>query len=352
MPKSPIIISDPNDSLYQPVAINQTAVGATQIVNLGGYDMLLCNGTGSGFKLTMSQNTEPGSLDFNSYVTEFGGWTSKSGDPGAALHENAIVNGPCFVVAPSQTQGYVVMATAEGTIGAFPTKYEHTGSNPNFWVLVDGERYLNGSKAASAPAAALSLQNGRLVLNIVWMDAGAKQMVLCQLEVGEGQASETYRYLGESCIGPPSLSMNGGTSFLSWFGTDGSFNLAVDPAGGVDFQFDRKVVEPGVTSDLGPCIVPINRTQLYVVWADRNRQGIHYAQLARDQFGQWVFNPSKGCSGLVAGAYPLNGSPYAHFDRAADGTPLLAVVWPQLPANTVMLTHVPVSLAPVPLQQA
>ncbi len=341
----------------------QDALGRVTLVHFPDYNMMVWNGTDAAHTLNMAQ-CPTGSAVFSSFPTVFSGFSSTQTDTALARYENSAVNGPCFVLAPNQVEGYVVLVEPTGSIIVCATKLV-PGSKSYAWELVvgteivseskatSGYQVITGSKAAGAPAAAMGLQNGRLVLNIVWQDAGAGCMVLAQIEVGNPQATLSFKPLNQSCIGQPSLVMQGGISFLAWSGLDKSFNMAIDPAGGVDFQFDDHLVDSSRPSPLGPCLVPINNTQLYVVSA--SVQGIQYAQFAMNQFGQWGFNPASGCSGIVPGTGISLGGPYAHRDDGTDGDgqtfPALAVVWPDQFGN-ILTTNIPVSLAPVPIIQA
>ena len=333
------------------VTTSQQAIGRVTIVPFPGYDMMVWNGPDAAHTLYLGQRPQ-GSTVFSRNATVISGFSSTQSGSSASRYQNGLINGPSFVMAPDLSQGYVVCVNQSGTVIALPAKMEAVQGDADFWGLVDGWRTVTGSKAAGAPAAAMALQNGQLVLNIVWQDAGAGGMVLAQMEVGNAQETLSFKPLGgHACIGQPSLVMSGGISFLAWTGTDNAFNLAIDPAGGVDFQFDGHYIDSGRGSMYGPCLVPMGGNQLYVLWASQG--GIQYAQLAENQFGDWGFNPAPGCAGTVSGSSIALGGPYGvRYDRIGDdGTPTLAVVWPDRTGN-VLLAEVPVSLGPVPITQA
>ena len=194
--------------------------------------------------------------------------------------------GPAFVLMPNGVEGYVVWAdAAEGRIRFCIAKDDGTGK----WATSGSYTEIGESSALSGPTAALGLQNGQPVLNVIWNDKNTKSFALSQIHIGHTQSSYPFMTLAGSSVDSPCLLMNGHASFLGYFqGSPGEnlgskpFKLAVDWKGGVNFDFNPVVTVKGrrdqnLISQYAPAIVSRGRYQQYLVW--NNAGAIHYLKM-------------------------------------------------------------------------
>jgi hypothetical protein len=136
--------------------------------------------------------------------------------------------GPAFVPMSNGTQGYVIWADMTTSQIMFAVA---SSNDAGVWSLASTSMTITGSKAAGGPAAALGMQNGQLVINIIWQDSGLGSMALSQFEVFGTQASIPFTALGQSCVDAPALMTIGSNSYLAYFDTSNHLNLAVDLEG-------------------------------------------------------------------------------------------------------------------------
>jgi hypothetical protein len=85
--------------------------------------------------------------------------------------------GPAFVLLANGTQGYVIWTDMTTSQIMFAMASSGTDGT---WSLASTSTTITGSKANGGPTAALGLQNGQLVVNIIWQDTGLNSMVLSQ----------------------------------------------------------------------------------------------------------------------------------------------------------------------------
>ncbi|HYE52607.1 MAG TPA: hypothetical protein VEB20_23635 [Azospirillaceae bacterium] len=331
-----------SDITKAPVSTGQAAAGRPIFRSVHGlYQLMLWTGTGSSNAIWF------GTCKTGSYAPA-----------GAATKADSAAGfGPAFALAPAGDSGYLAWVADNKRI--MVAKAVADGSSPPKWSIPGTPVAIPSSNAASAPVAALREQNGALVLTLVWQDAGAGGMVYCQLDSANLAASTAFAGLGQSCKGSPWLAAHGAATFLAYTGTDGQFNLAVDPDGGVAFDFANRFTAAGITSDHGPAYVPLSRSQGYVCWA--SAAGLSYQQIGIDSDGDWALNTRAGCSGTIAGINPT-AAPSAQLTTVTDDqgvTSRVIVVAapsaapPAAKANTVMVAgFVPdTSSVPLPLAQ-
>jgi len=262
--------------------------------------------------------------------------------------------GPSFVLQASGTAAYVVWADASTSQIMVGTATSSNGA----WSLGNQTLTVTGSKAGGGPEAELTLQNGQLVLSILWLDQNLGGIAGCQVPVGTTPSSVPFAALPNkvSCLDTPDLQMMGKEAILAYFDQNRNFNLAVDPQGGVEFT--TQLTSTTVQSAFGPAVVPLSTTQAYLFWTAGSGSGatLQYQQLGVNQAGNWVFNPTSGCSGTVSGAVPT-GAPYAQVVQVTDpatGDQMtqFLVAWADAngtPANTVSYAYVLPNFAPIPV---
>lgn len=183
--------------------------------------------------------------------------------------------GPAFVLMPNGVEGYVVWADdATGRIRFSIAKDDGAGK----WAISDSYTEIGASSALSGPTAALGLQNGQPVINVIWNDNNTKSLALSQIHIGHTPSSYPFMSLAGSSVDSPYLLMNGHASFLGYFqGSPGEnlgskpFKLAVDWKGGVNFDFNPVVTVKGrrdqnLKSQYAPAMVSRGRYQQYLVW--------------------------------------------------------------------------------------
>ncbi len=196
------------------------------------------------------------------------------------------------------------------------------------------------------------MQNGQLVVNIIWQDSGLGSMALSQFEVFGTQATIPFTALGQSCVDAPALMTVGSNSYLAYFDTSNHFNLAVDPKGGVNFDFTNHFTSTTVTSTYAPALVSlVGRTLGYVFWS--NSTGVNYAQIGLSATTGIQFNTTAGCSGTIAGSSPTAGPSAQLVQTEVSGvlTSQFLVAWPDNAgtiSKTVYTTTVAPDYTPIP----
>jgi len=213
--------------------------------------------------------------------------------------------GPTFVLLPNATQGYVIWTDSASSQIMFVVASNTDG----VWSLASTSTTITGSKALAGPTAALGMQNGQVVINIIWQDTGLGSMALSQVEIFGTQSSIPIVALGQSCIDAPELITVGSNSYLAYFDSSNHFNLAVDEQGGVKFNFTSRFTSTTTQSTFAPDVVPIAGATLgYVFWSTPT--GVNYAQIGLSPTTGIQFNPTAGCSGVITGSNPSAG-PFA-----------------------------------------
>lgn len=207
--------------------------------------------------------------------------------------------GPAFVLVPNGTEGYVVWVDdSTNRIRSSAAKDDGSGR----WTISESYTEIDGSNATSGPTAALGLQNGQLVINIVWHDGGKSSMVLSQIHIGHTKPAYSFVSLNKDCLDSPCLVMTGRTSFLGYFsGTHGSnlgsrpFALGVDWKGGVNFDFSTTIIDKGRRSNIkptgqyAPAIVP-RGGGAYVVWYNAGEIMYIKMNIGKDNTLEWDDN--------------------------------------------------------------
>jgi hypothetical protein len=257
--------------------------------------------------------------------------------------------GPAFVLMSSGTEGYVIWTDAATSQIMFATASSTDGT----WSFAGTSTTITGSKASGGPTASLGMQNGQLVINIIWQDSGKGSMALSQVEVFNAQGAIEIVALGQSCVDAPSLTTVGSNSYLAYFDTSNHFNLAIDQKGGVNFDFTNRFTSTTTESTYAPALVSlVNGALGYVFWS--NSAGVNYAQIGLSATTGIQFNTTAGCSGVIAGTTPTAG-PYAQLVRTeVDGvlTSQFVVSWPDnagSPAKTVYTTTLAPNYSPIPV---
>lgn len=313
----------------------QSATGRVFVKAFADYLMMAWCGPDDSLSINIGQCAS-GQTDFAvTQLAGLSGYSSSAASEDSALAEEALMNGPVLAIGPNQSMGYLVYVNAAAQIVTVRLTLAPTTDNPYNWTMMGKPVTVSESAAAGAPAAALGIQNGQLVLNILWQDSNAASMVLCQMQVGNESSTVNFQALGVSCIGAPWLTGSGAASFLAWTGLDKQVNLAIDPVGGVTFAFGQAITLPSIMAIAGPAYVPLNQTQGYVVWLAEGGDGeVSYAQIGRAPLGGWVVNGVAGCSGTTDGILAAAAPPFARYlPIAGDETPALLFVWPTPPAK-------------------
>lgn len=322
-----------------PVSTKQAATGRATVRTVQGrYELMLWTSGGKGNPVCFG-SCEAGT--FEPKVRK----TGVSGYPGT---------GPAFVPMPGGTSGYLVWVNPAQRIAV--SQAAASAADPPVWTLTGKAMTIATSKAAGGPAAALQMQNGQLVLTIVWQDLNAGSMVYTQI-APEALAAATppaFARLAESCLDAPCMVKAGASNCLAYMDPSGAFNLAVDPAGGVDFDFGRRFTTTAVSSAYGPAFVPLGRNQAYVFWG--TAAGLNYQQMGINTDGDWQLNGRSGCSGTLSGIVPTAAPSAAAASVVSDG-----VTWSAIqvaapssgttPANTVLVAGIMPDHSPLPLPQ-
>ncbi len=133
------------------------------------------------------------------------------------------------------------------------------------WTVGDGTS-ITKSAATGSPTACQTLQNGVPVLTILWQDSGAKSMVYAQIDPGNAANTLAFDTVGVACLDSPWIAQGAGPTFLAYASSDGAVNLAIDPAGGVNFAFKTQLTLKNAGATYGPAFMPLNRTLGYLFW--------------------------------------------------------------------------------------
>ena len=166
-------------------------------------------------------------------------------------------------------------------------------STDGTWSFASTSTTITGSKAAGGPTASLGMQNGQLVVNIIWQDSGLGSMALSQVEVFNAQGAIPVMALGQSCVDAPALTTVGSNSYLAYFDTSNHFNLAIDQKGGVNFDFTNRFTSTTTESTYAPALVSlVGGTLGYVFWS--NSAGVNYAQIGLSATTGIQFNATSG----------------------------------------------------------
>jgi hypothetical protein len=247
------------------------------------------------------------------------------------------------------TEGYVIWTDAATSQIMFAIA---SSNSEGAWSLASTSTTITGSKAAGGPTAALGMQNGQLVVNIIWQDSALGSMALSQVEVFGTQEAITIAALGKSCVDAPALMTAGSNSYLAYFDANNHFNLAYSLKGGVNFDFANQFTSTTTVSTYAPALVSLDGSTLgYVFWS--NSTGVNYAQIGLSPTTGIQFNTTVGCSGTIAGSSPTAG-PFAQLVQTEiDGvmTSQFLVAWPDTAgtiSKTVYTTTVAPSYSPIP----
>jgi hypothetical protein len=257
--------------------------------------------------------------------------------------------GPTFVPLSNGTEGYVIWA--DRTTSQIMFAIASSGTDGT-WSLASTFTVITGSKANGGPTAALGVQNGQLVVNVIWQDSGLGSMALSQVEVFGTQESIPFTALGQSCVDAPALMTVGSNSYLAYFDTSNHFNLAVDQKGGVDFDFTNRFTSTTTLSTYAPAMVSlVGGTLGYLFWS--NSTGVNYAQIGLSATTGIQFNTTAGCSGTIAGSSPTAGPSAQLVQTEVSGvlTSQFLVAWPDTAgtiSKTVYTTTVAPDYTPIP----
>src|SRR4051812_37555187 len=250
--------------------------------------------------------------------------------------------GPVFVPMSNGTEGYVIWTDAATSQIMFAVASSTNGT----WSLSTTSTTITGTKAAGGPTASLGMQNGQLVINIIWQDSALGSMALSQFDVFGTQASIPVTALDQSCVDAPELVVVGSNSYLAYFDTSNHFNLAVDQEGGVNFNFTNRFTSTTTQSTFSPALVSLSGVTLgYLFWC--NSTGVNYAQIGLSPTTGIQFNTAAGCSGTIAGSSPTAGPSAQLVQTDVSGvlTSEFLVAWPDT-AGTISSTVYTTTLAP------
>jgi hypothetical protein len=255
--------------------------------------------------------------------------------------------GPAFVLLPSATEGYVIWTDSTSSQIMFAVASNSDG----VWSLGSTSTTITGSNALAGPTAALGMQNGQVVINIIWQDSGLGSMALSQVEVFGTQSSFPFAALGQSCIDAPKLLTIGRNSYLAYFDSSNHFNLAVDQEGGMNFNFTSRFTSTTTQSTFAPAVVSIAGATLgYVFWSTST--GVNYAQIGLSPTTGIQFNSTAGCSGTITGSNPAAG-PFAQLVSTVESGVTMAqilVAWPDNNnSQTVYTFNVMPDYSPIPV---
>jgi hypothetical protein len=255
--------------------------------------------------------------------------------------------GPAFVPLVDGTGGYVIWTDAATSQIMFASVTNTDGA----WSLASTSTTITGSKAAGGPTASLGMQNGQLVVNIIWQDSGKGSMALSQVEVFNAQGAVEIVALGQSCVDAPALTMVGSNSYLAYFDTSNHFNLAIDQNGGVNFDFTNRFTSTTTQSTFAPALVSFASALGYVFWS--NSTGVNYAQIGLSATAGIKFNATAGCSGTIAGSSPTAG-PSAQLVQVEESGVRMSqflIAWPDTAgaiSKTVYTTTLAPDYSPIP----
>lgn len=264
--------------------------------------------------------------------------------------ETLSVNGVALEIMPGGDTGFIAFVN-----GAQQMQVNALTVSNGQWAVGKAMAIYSNSRCFSPPGLMMGLQNGQPVLNISWYD-GVGSLVLAQLEIYNSAPLLTFRALGETSYGAPSITCAGTRSFFAWSGTNAQLNLAVDPLGGVNFDFKNKVTFTGLTTAYGSQFVPFGSQMGYLVWGAQGGMAPTFQQVALDAAGNWSANGLPGCSGRIQGALPVGSGVFAHADRYNDGSdnglPAISMAYVNWGnPSQVCLVSFQANLSPIPLSQ-
>jgi hypothetical protein len=259
--------------------------------------------------------------------------------------------GPAFVVLPSGNQAYYIWADSSTKAIKFSQITRNADGSWSWGTPVN----VPGSQAAGAPTAMLDTQNGQLCVNVIWQDSGKNSMVLLQIYPFLTQTSYPFAALGKVCVDAPTLAKVGQVTYLAYFDTNKNFNLAAAVGGALNFNFAGQFTSTTVNSSYQPAVVSISSGLGYLLWTSSTKT-LNYAQLGFSALRVAQFNPTAGCSGVIAGATPAAGPTaqlVAQVDASGVTTNNIVVGWPDVYSqpygNTVYTTTIAPNYAPIPL---
>ncbi len=333
--------------MSNPIISSQLAVGKVTLLSLPGYNLMAWSGTDDSHSLNIATSAN---LDFSSAST------------GLTGNSNTALNGPAIAMLPSAAAAYVAWVGSGGSICvtmATPGPLADGSSIPT-WSCGGDVWTIANSTPQSAPAVALGTQNGQAVLNVIWQDGGADSMVLAQLRLGYEADSLAFCSLGRSCIGTPSLTGGSGGRYLAWSSgppVDNQYtlNLANDPRGGVNFDFDNALTRTGYSCENGMTYVPLSSSHGCAVYS--NQYGVYSTQIARNQAGDWVVNTATGSNVTIADGMPTATANAGATLQVVKGVsqPAIVVVWPANygtnPAGSILIDYFQPVIAPIPVVQ-
>lgn len=282
------------------------------------------------------------------YPLTFG--TAKAGDYTPSTTTSAGTGtkgcGPTMVVLPHGRTAVVAWVNAKQVVTVGIAKA--SGANPPKWSL-DSTFSISGSKAAGSPTGCLTQQNGFPVVTLIWQDAVAGSMVYAQINPANVKNSLGFAPLGESCLDTPCLERDGACTILTYTRTDGQIALVRDLRGGVDFNYANAFLPADMTSTYGPCLVTLNPTTAYLIWAAGTQ--VKYQQLGIGSDGKWQVNSDPATSGSLAIA--ATAAPTAQLLPAtAEATdPIILVAVPGKNGTIQLAGFVP-DFSPIAIVQA
>lgn len=339
----------PNYYDAQIIQTGLTAVG-TPAIAMTDTAVLIAYCTGdpqNHIALDQANITSQGTEKFQAVVTNLANFNSSN----ASIQDR--LSAPCLSLMPDQQSGYLGFVNAARQIEIHSLAV--VGGN---WVLTNLIGIYGASQADSGPTMRIGQQNGQLVLNIIWMDMALNSLALAQLEIFNPQPLLTFRSIGQQSQGAPCLARAGGVGFIAWTGSNGWLNLAMDLAGGVDFDFDAKLTFEQYTSGYGCAFVPFGARVGYMLWASQGGgEKVAFQQIAVNANGEWVRNPDPSCSGQLANALPPGSGIFAHADRVQDAEsgssgPAISLAYSSWGnPSQVVLASFPADLSPVPIVQ-
>ena len=190
---------------------NQESTGAATLLSAAGLNNFL-----------VWTGTSPNTNWINFATAPVGTYTF----PEAPNKSYSSSHGPAFVLLPTNSQGYVFWTDSATSQIMFA---QASGTADGVWSLASTATTITGSKASGGPAAALGMQNGQVVINIIWQDSGLGSMALSQFNVFGTQTEYPFTSLGQSCVDAPALQVVGNMTFLAWFDTSNNCNCPGTP---------------------------------------------------------------------------------------------------------------------------
>lgn len=333
----------------QVIKTGLTAVGTPAIATTDRAVLIAyCTGDAQNhIALDQANITEQGTEPFQAVVTNLANFNSSN----AGVQDR--LSAPCLALMPDQQSGYLGFVNAAQQIEIHALAV--VGGN---WVLTNLVGVYKASQANSGPTMRIGQQNGQLVLNIIWMDMKLGSLALAQLEIFNTQPLLTFRAIGQQSEGAPCLARAGGVGFIAWTGTNGWLNLAMDVAGGVNFDFDAKLSFEQYTSAYGCAFVPFGARVGYMLWASQGGgEKLAFQQVAVNANGEWVRNPDPACFGQISNAPPPGSGIFAHADRVQNpdhdtSGPAISLAYTNWGnPSQVVLVSFPADLSPVPIVQ-